>query len=354
MTIDHRTKDPFELLTSARPTDTSLRETWSSHRSDAALTSMEQHAVADAPHPALVPRRRINRRRWVALVSAAAAISAAAVVMPALLGDRGTSATAALRPLVMIAEKAEPVVIPDGQFLHLVTVENPDGTPAGASGGEEYPRTMESWMSAAGHLWRRDTTADGTVRIEDFGVQDGSLFNLRSTPVTQLDLPADPEALAEVLRRDVTGSTSKNEATFVAIAELSRTGVLPPRVRAASLEVLASLPEVTATKIDVGGQSRVRVVFTDESRRKDETRVLFFDSTTAQLVEEAGTFRGVTNFRSVITRREVVAEMPSGLADRAAKEAAKTDQWILNCNGSIPTPPGFDCSVKPDSITTSD
>lgn len=348
------TTDPLDLLTAARPTDASLEATWSSIRSDATLATTQQLAqtYATAPMISRVPRRRLNRRRFAALVSAVAVIAVAAVVAPALLGDRGSSATAALRPLVVIAENADPVVIPAGHFLRIVTVENPDGMPPGSMG--DAPLTHESWTSADGHLWRRDTTPNGKSRLYDLGVQSGDIVNLPGKPLPILDLPTEPDALEALLRRHVSGSSSRNEAVFVAISELSRSGVLPPKVRAASLQVLATLPEVTAAKVSVDGKSLVRVDFADDSIRKDLTFSLLFDPTTATLVEEAETFRGVPGYRSVVTSRQIVDAMPPGLADQAAKEAAERTEWIRNCNGSIPTPAGFDCSLKPDSIESAE
>ncbi|WP_353950070.1 hypothetical protein V6K52_10485 [Knoellia sp. S7-12] len=258
---------------------------------------------------------------------------------PALIGSESTSATAAIEPLVVIAENADPVVIPDSSFLHVVTVEKLG----------EAPRTMESWMSSEGHLWRRDSFPNGEVRLNDFGVQDGPFVDGPS-PMDATAFPDEPKALQSLLREKVSRSSSENEAVFVAIGDLARSGLLPPKVRAASLEVIAALPEVRATKTVVGGRPMVRVDFADNSIRKDQVFTLVFDGTTAELVEESGTFRGVTDTRVVITRREVVSAMPPGLAEQAAAEEMERNEWLRNCNGSIPTPAHFDCATVPKTL----
>ncbi|KGN33412.1 hypothetical protein N802_15240 [Knoellia sinensis KCTC 19936] len=348
-TTDHDSRDPLDLLTTARPTDASLDTTWSSTRSEGALATMQRLAESDGKQAyvsRLSPRRRTTRR-WAALGGVAAAMAFVAIVAPALLGRGSTSATAAITPLISIAENADPVVIPAGHFLHLVTVENPDGLPPGSAG--DAPLTRESWMSSDGHLWRRTSPPSGRVVLEDLGAQDGNALHLPQS-VSTLELPTDANALEAFLRRRVQGSSSQNEAVFEAIAALSRAGDLPPRVRAASLEVLASLPEVTAAKVSVAGQRVVRVEFADDSIRKDETKVMLFASTTANLLEEAQTSRGETNYRSVITRREVVAAMPPGLADQARRQEAARTKWMTRCNGPDAIPNSPDCVKKPIGI----
>lgn len=363
------------ILEARRPTPESIEGLWGADRKAATLASLLRSAEAAemdgeggvasltslfgaaepaAPKRSRLPSRRLGLRRAAILSGAAALLAATVVVSPALIGSESTSATAAIEPLVDIAENADPVVIPKGKFLHVVTVENPDGPPRGRYYEEslklgEYPRTLESWMSSDGHLWRRDSTTNGNVRLNDFGVQGGS-FPGSPSPKEATKLPDEPRALQSFLRDNVSGSNSRNEAVFVAIGELARSGLLPPKVRAASLEVIAALPEVTATKTTVGGSQMVRVDFADDSIRKDEVFTLLFDATTADLVEDIQWLRGKVNFRSVITRREIVSAMPPGLAEPAAAEEKERNEWIRNCNGSIPTPADFDCATVPKTL----
>lgn len=348
------------ILESRRPTRESIEDLWGPDRKAATLSSLLQRAEAiemegesgvaslttlfGAAEPAVPVSMRNSSRprspRRIALLSGAAALLAVAVVVsPALIGSTSTSATAAIEPLVVIAENADPVVIPDGSFLHVVTAEK---------FGEE-PRTMESWMSSEGHLWRRDSTASGKVRLNDFGVQGGASIDSPS-PIEATAFPDEPRALQSLLRDKVNASNSVNEAVFVAIGDLARSGLLPPQVRAASLEVIAALPEVRATTTVMGGRPMVRVDFADDSIRKDQVFTLVFDGTTAELVEESQSFRGVTDSRQVITHREIVARMPEGLADQAAAEEKERADWLRNCNGSIPTPADFDCTPVPKTL----
>lgn len=333
------THDPITTLADHRPTES----TWSP--ADRAATLANLHS-AIATHPSASPttaRPASARRLRLAVVGVAAA--AALVVGAPLIGDRVVPSASAVEHLASAARNADRVVIPAGKYLHLLTVENPDGPLPGSGPAlqAEYPRALESWTDSQGQIWRRDSAPGGSVRYFHFSVPSQDSVNTPS-PAFAATFPTQPGQLEAFLRSRVSGSSSQNEALFVAIGDMMRLGYVPPAVRGAALEVLADLPEVTATTTTLDGVDVTRVDFSDQSIRGDLTFSLYFDSATAALVKEVMADKGVTSFMSVVKSSDLVGGVPSTVIAAAAKQAADEEKFLRECNGDDPMP---DCATRP-------
>jgi hypothetical protein len=102
-------------------------------------------------------------------------------------------------------------------------------------------------------------------------------------------LPTDPNQLADYLLNHVHGSTSKDEAVFVAVDDMLRNfdGFASPRLKAAMVDVLSRSHLVTVHSgvDDDFGRPAIRVDFMDQARRPGELTSLYFDPTSFQLLE---------------------------------------------------------------------
>jgi hypothetical protein len=103
-------------------------------------------------------------------------------------------------------------------------------------------------------------------------------------------LPTNVDQLADYLRGHVSGSTSRDEAVFVAVGDALRTGDLlaTSQLRAALFGVLGTTSGVTVhpDEPDYLGRPATRVDFVDERNRPGEVQSLYFDPHTYQLLEE--------------------------------------------------------------------
>ncbi len=109
-------------------------------------------------------------------------------------------------------------------------------------------------------------------------------------------LPTDPDALNRYMVSHVSGSSSRDEAVFVAVGDLLREddGLASPKLRAALVDVLSRshLITVHAGVRDALGRPSVRVDFMDQQRRAGELDSLYFDPTSFRLLEERNASNG--------------------------------------------------------------
>lgn len=274
---------------------------------------------------------RHHRSLWAARRLAvgggiAAAATSLAVLLPATLQSPSSSA-AALDRLALTAAAQPAMVIPDGAFLHLVTVENPQGAVAGTppeSQGNSgtYPRTLESWTDTNGEIWRHDRTADGHEDWLRFHFDRASASGTPAgySPRDLAALPTDDEALLRHLRPRVQGSSSNDEAVFVYLTDALRTGYAPPQTRRAMITALARLPHIeTERTYSYSGQPCLDVRYT-EPQRAGVVQSACFDERTASLVEDETTQDGDLVFRSVVTERNVVGTLPEDVRRHAVDD----------------------------------
>lgn len=306
--------NPTDTLAAHRPTDDDLLTAWPASDRYAVWSSLKGRLASDlapvARRGSLHNPARRRLRRWVIAGAAASAVAVALTMGPALLGPDGSASAQAVSQLVTSAKLSTAVVIPPGKYLHMTIADrqtSPDPNMVTTRG------TMESWTADDGRLWRRDVRGD---RVEYYSFSAWpAAAPLDFTPRGTAAMPTDPKALFEVLDRSVQGSSSHHEAIFVAIGDMIRLGFVPPAVRAAAIEVAASLPEVKATRAD--GQTTL--TFGDDSIRRGVLNSLIFDSATAALIGERATSQQDDfTYTSSITIYGLVDAVPAEVRERSA------------------------------------
>ena len=182
------------------------------------------------------------------------------------------------------------------------------------SGNRVLTSLDQRWTASTGEAWGySDPGTTMQPRIAPFcihrraGVGDADFDE--PTPAFLATYPTDPDALKSFLRTRVHGSTSTDEAVFVAIGDMLRTQLPSPELRAAGFRVLAMTDHVRVTPgvADARGRSTVRVDFTG---RPHVTESLFFDPATSRITEEADFAGGDFVDRTVTVRNEVTHSVP--------------------------------------------
>lgn len=296
------TRDPITTLAARRP----LESDWSQEARESSLAR-----VLDGIADGHAPRRMHRPRRRAVLVGAAAAAALALGIGAPLLSNTAAPSAAAVEQLVTNAARSSALVIPEGTYLHMV-VEDVQHAPGQNDPADGVPRVLESWTSPDGSIWRRDVQGSD---VAFFAFPPSSGGEIDASPAGVASLPSDPAALGPHLRERVSGSNSENEAVFVAVGDLTRQGYVPPKVRAALIEVAAGLPEVTASR--EGG--RTTLTFDDQATRPG-SQSLVFDSATGSLLAERTDAPELT-FTSTTTVSELVDQVPQEVLAGAAEQA---------------------------------
>jgi hypothetical protein len=287
--------------------------TWSSadqaHLLDSVLDSPRRRDRADIRLAAARPRRR-----GAVTIAAVATIAAAAVVIPAVLpadapGSASPAAAAALHRLAHVAVSSPADDAGPTQFRHMIVRERQVGPRGQASDTER----MEGWTAADGRLWRRDITAYDTGRrvVDTYLFSAGDNDTAYPSPSYLASLPTEVGALQNYLRGHVSGSASKDEAVFVAVGDMLRGGFAPADLRAAAVGVLARTDHVrlgSATQDSTGRPAEV-FEFVDGTRRPGDVESLYFDPSTAQVVEER-TDASDLQFSSTVLTADVTNSVP--------------------------------------------
>lgn len=343
-------RDPFDVLTTHRPDEPTLQADWPSPRRaellarvlDAAATPTTQ-TLATAPTRAWAgtgvgatkPRQpSLWRRplpRLAAAVALAAAIGGYTLISP---GTPRVAPAAGLDTLSAIARSAAAQPIPPGQFAHQLAhfhatfrasfpAQTPDpdkGEPPPSRGSQ----TRESWISADGIMWVRDTWSAGPT-VERWKFCPGPAGDItRPTPATIDQWPTDAPALEALLRSEATGWTSEDEAVFVAIGDALALGYTPPAIRAAAIDVLSNLTQVTTASRTVNGVALLDASFRDEAARPGVTATLTFDSSTSELVAESQTGGGA-DYAAEYSQRSLVPSVPAEVTAAAVDQCDQSD-----------------------------
>ena len=340
-------RDPFDVLTTHRPDEPTLQADWPSPRRaellarvlDAATTPTTANgptrAWAGTGVGATKPREpSLWRRplpRLAAAVALAAAIGGYTLISP---GTPRVAPAAGLDTLSAIARSAAAQPIPAGQFAHLLTQSHQSGQATslaptadpdkvGALPQGRVSQTRESWISADGIMWVRDSSSAGpAVERWKFCLPQGDIAQPSPAAIDQW--PTDAAGLEALLRSQVSGSTSQDEAVFVAIGDVLRLGYTPPAIRAAAIEVLGGLPQVTTATRTVNGVALLDVSFRDEVARPGVTATLIFDSTTSELMAEslAG---GGADYAAEYSQRSLVPSVPAEVTAAAVDQCDQSD-----------------------------
>jgi len=321
--------DVLDDLAALRPGVATIERLWTPQQQADTLAAVLAHdrlpAVRD--YRLTRPPRRAQRRRratGAAIVAIAAAVVSLQVVLPGSgPGGAAPAAAAALEGLAITAAASDPADLAGpGQFRHLVVqtwqADMPD------RGVAETRQTFESWTAADGRSWRRNYGQDSTgYKIDQYlAFPPGGDQTFSASPAYLASLPTDTTALRHYLRSHASGSTSRDEAVFVAVGDMLRTGIAPPKLRAAAIRVLERTPHVGmgATHTDSLGRPVIRFDFVDNNRRANEIQSLLFDPKTASLVGAIESYAsGQPWFTSTTVSSGVTSSVPPQVLARAQK-----------------------------------
>lgn len=292
--------DLLQRLEAARPTATDLDESWAPQDREAVLARILSR------EPQSRPRRR---RQWL---TAAAAVAGLALATAVVDTDQ-PAAAAQLRALAARAASTDAPTIAPGSFLH-VSYESTQQNSSLFGDGRESSMDRESWIRWDGTVWTVDTEQpEGWRYYQKFARPEAPEYGL-PTPEFAVSLPDEPAALRAHLDEHVSGSSSHEEAIFVAITDLARSYLLPPDTWAAALEVLASLDGVQTENAVVDGRPAVEVTYRERWSGLLGTHVVLLDRATGQVVAEETSDPGST-YRRETKLVEVVDEVPTEVLD---------------------------------------
>jgi hypothetical protein len=275
------------------------------------------------------PRTRTRRRRLVGLGVATGAVAAAlALALPAVLpsgslGAPSPATAAAAERLAITAARAPVDRIGPGQFRYSVVAQR--SVMEATDGRTTESSRIESWVAADGRRWERSAFSGG-VGLDFFPAPTGDSVNYPSAQALA-NLPRDPNELVQYLLRRVSGSSSREEAVFVALTDLLRSGIPDAQLRASLLRAIGLLPDVGVDEhaTDALGRPAVALTWTRPDPNGSDQSVLF-DRVTTRVLEERSTFRysqppqphtgrAVSYASTVLTTRIVAAVPPEVVRD---------------------------------------
>lgn len=309
------------LLDRTRPTRDAVAGEWTSADSARILETVKS-----------TPTQRRHARRW--LIGAAAAGVAGALTVPALVpGWFLPSASAAeLEPVAAAAGARPSLTWVEGQFLHTRTTTSQHDRDVNSD------RVIDDWRTPDGWTWSRRGRAGAAPN--EFFIFPPAFGWMR--PGYAATMPTEPHLLDAFLRARVSGSTSQDEAVFVAIGDMLREEAAPADLRAASIRVLGMNPHVKVTKVTVAGKPAVRAAFVDEAARPGSQQSLVLDSASGHLLgEELSHPQG--RYTSTVTVREVVDALPADVVKAVGERKTPRDvedgkEFPMNVDPTMPDP----------------
>jgi hypothetical protein len=192
------------------------------------------------------------------------------------------------------------------------------------AGGQPTPNSQDAmvnrnWVAADGKIVSIRTGSQNVCFVFG-GPQAGTLE--QPTRAFFAGLPTEVTALNTYLRGHVQGSSSRDQAVFVAVGDMLRPmdAFASPALRAAMVGVLSRTPGVTVHlgQRDYLGRPAIRADFVDQQIQPDEIESLYFDPSTFQVLEER-------------------SGRPGGLAASAsATSAGATDNPMEHSGGASP------------------
>lgn len=276
------TDDPIDRLAAYRPTASTVDAEWpAADRARTRATLLRTSARRQV-------RFRPARRRVSHTLGPVAAGLAVLLLMGGVLviavGGPGLGPGPAAGPTGTAVDTAVPA---DGQYAYRYDRQ----IDLDASGQEEPNGANEmrdrNWVSPNGDMVSaREGSQTGCAVFPRQGAPDWA----EPSRDFFANLPTDVGELTSYLRSHVSGSSSQDEAVFVAVGDaLSDDDLLATsQVRAALVDVLADTPGVTVhpDQQDYLGRPAVRLDFVDERNRPGEIHSMYFDPHTYQFLEE--------------------------------------------------------------------
>jgi hypothetical protein len=273
----------------------------------------------EKPQPSLTvatSRSTFSRRRTGFIVAGvAAALSIVLVTGIVPLGSPGASAKAAevLRAAAAATITTSDPVVPDGQYLKVATTASYLSSMENESGGSVAwltPSTFDLYIPADRSLEavqeRRElkpTTFFGAgseaVALEAYnsfksrrevnGIRRGNtalLLNRSNTLAEIEQMPRDPGELKLYIDAHATNAASQNEAAWLYIIELLRTGVIPADLRASLYEAAVLIEGVTYVDDSSTLDGRTGIAIGRVEPTRDERQDIIIDPATGVLIGE--------------------------------------------------------------------
>lgn len=258
---------------------------------DAAVAAVRQVARDDAGPRTEPAWLRTPRRRGIVLgLAAVAAAAVLAIALPAVLppgsfgSPRPATAAAAERLALTAATTPSDRLGPD-EFRYVVV--NQRQLMEGEFGLRVGRR--EEWIAADGRRWVRTSSPGSDTTVNHFPAGTDDSLNAPA-PGVLVDLPREPRQLVDHLSKRVSGSSSKEEAVFVALTDLLRSDLADSQLRATMFRAVGLLPHVLVDDeaVDAQGRHGVQLIWVrpDTGARWTMT----FDPATAHILEENASY----------------------------------------------------------------
>lgn len=306
----------MDAVVANRPTN--IDHAWHADRSDRVLQQVLAAPRTARPVADGRPSRRLRPRHVAAAVALVAAVGLFAQVL-APLGTQGSPQAAQALDRLAAVVPASPM-IPEGAYE--LTVYEDTGIAETDDGPITYSSSRSTWRAADGWAWARQEGQQGN---------DPTYYIFSPVPSNySLDaVPAVPWVMEAYLRTLVMGSTSVEEALFVAVSDTLMFTPTPADTRAAAIRMLAGVSGVTVTEntTDPAGRPATEIAFVDEKHRPGIVNAMYLDPATAHLTAKLETENGETLYSSIYTERRIVPNMPPEIIDVLGTErVAKTVQ----------------------------
>jgi hypothetical protein len=306
------TVDILDVLGTLAPRERDLEARWPvEDRAELAASILAGQVDADARLRHRAPRRR-GRRPRMAIMSLVAGVAVATIVAPALLphdapGAPSPAAAAALHHLAVVAAGTPADTLAPGEFVQTVVRDHQVGVPENPELGAVVQRSRtETWTAYDGRSWTRSTSpgdAGPTTLFAKAYPESGAAYFA--------SLPTDATELGRYLRRHAHGSSSKDEAVFLAVGDLMANDTAPAALRSAAATALAGTDHVRlgpATTDDLG-RSITEFDFVDQTIRPGQVQAFLVDRATAQVVGRRTSQPG-SSYEQTLVSSQVVAAVP--------------------------------------------
>ncbi|QWC86343.1 hypothetical protein KLP28_06530 [Nocardioidaceae bacterium] len=303
-TLDH--------LRAARPDHETLRDLYADPTAARAATLRRAHrSTPSAPAPAARRTRRatVSRR-----------LTAVALVIGAGLGTQTllAPAQADLSALAARVEQQPGDVLRPGEWLR---VDSRSVQQNGLLDGnrDRYARSYTLWTSWQGRVVLDEARPGGAREVSDLGLPEAGYGT--PTPAFIADLPGSPTELRDRLDRTVSGSNSHDEAVYVALTDLLRSGLLPAELLGTVLTVLDTVPGTSAEEVTEDGRELVRLTYDRWAPVPSVWREqVLLDATTGRVVGEHEGWPGGGTYASEVLDEAVVDGLPERVRTALAQQ----------------------------------
>lgn len=254
-----------------------------------------------------------RRRSWLPLVPRVAVgwvVAFSAVLVGLLMlveGVNPTATEAAMEEIAIVAETADPLVIPDRQFLYTrseitaISVIPREALKGVAFDGEFLvyllPTIRETWIGSEGTVQIRTTNQPPiffTDRDADAyyaaGIDKQDTVGETTTLITSTEAafaqwPADDSALDQAIRQAArTDRGLPDDVEYLDVAlDMLREVPTPPDVRATTLRLISRLSDLNLVGTTIDGDATFDIEYTD---RNIPTRLTFTISSQGYLLYE--------------------------------------------------------------------